>query len=349
MADPFSVEAYYSKAAQTGAEVLTAGYSVAGRPILVLRRRGEPQGVTILFVARIHGNEPAPTQAVLDLFSQHSATRATLVAVLLANPDGAALYHTLWQERPEPSWRNAFQEARVNAAGVDLNRDWFKLSQPETLALQRFIFSLRPQFVIDHHEFYWKDGYPPKYPTEDPDGFLATLTDCPFTLASQDVQEISEQVMNHLLARLPERQGWRIVPRHFVGESRDGYDDPAFLGVYLALRGIPKLLVETWGVGCALLLLSERVAFHRSAMELAIQWVEEHQAELKLEDRFTDLALDVAGVPASTTQDLKNTLARHGIRFEIDRDKLRGRVLTREIGFVKTAYHLIVKREASSS
>jgi len=62
----FAVKRYYDQAVQTGAVVTTLGFSNEGRPIFVLKKGKGP--IKILVIARLHGNEPAPTQAVLDFF-----------------------------------------------------------------------------------------------------------------------------------------------------------------------------------------------------------------------------------------------------------------------------------------
>ena len=45
-----------------------------------------------------------------------------------------------------------FHNTRVNANGVNLNRDWFELTQPETRAVQNLITIVDPDIVMDAHE-----------------------------------------------------------------------------------------------------------------------------------------------------------------------------------------------------
>ncbi len=98
----------------------------------------------IMIIARQHGNEPAGAEAALALL-RHFATsagraevallrRVALLIIPLANPDGAAA------------------SRRTNGAGVDLNRDWRALSQPETRAIEGAFLDWRPDVVIDLHE-----------------------------------------------------------------------------------------------------------------------------------------------------------------------------------------------------
>jgi hypothetical protein len=98
----------------------------------------------LLIIARQHGNEPSGTEAVLALL-RHLATtegrpelellrRVTLLTIPMANPDGASA------------------SSRRNSAGVDLNRDWVALSQPETQAIERLYLEWLPDTVMDLHE-----------------------------------------------------------------------------------------------------------------------------------------------------------------------------------------------------
>ncbi|MGC9320504.1 MAG: M14 family zinc carboxypeptidase, partial [Armatimonadota bacterium] len=98
----------------------------------------------LMVIARQHGNEPSGTEAALALLrhlaeSDGPAERAllrreALLIIPMANPDGAA------------------RSSRRNAAGVDLNRDWQALSQPETRAIEAAFETWRPDAVVDLHE-----------------------------------------------------------------------------------------------------------------------------------------------------------------------------------------------------
>ena len=66
--------------------------------------------------------------------------RVVIVLVPVANPDGFSRFR------------------RLNGRGVDLNRDWSDADQPETAAISKLVSSLRPQVVVDAHE--WLDSSP---------------------------------------------------------------------------------------------------------------------------------------------------------------------------------------------
>ncbi len=98
----------------------------------------------LLIIARQHGNETSGTEAAMALLQHMARTegprerallrRVALLVVPMANPDGAAAGR------------------RANARGVDLNRDWAALSQPETRALEAAFLDWRPDVVVDLHE-----------------------------------------------------------------------------------------------------------------------------------------------------------------------------------------------------
>jgi hypothetical protein len=342
----FSIKRYSELASKVGATIITIGHSAQNRPINVLKKGSGK--LKVLFVTRIHGNEPATTEALLEFFEENSFDNIELYGIYLANPDGAALYEDLWSKNTEAFWQNNFNDARLNANQMDINRDWLELSQKETQAIQKFILTLRPDFAADFHEYYWSDkGYPPKYPTDDKDGFLATMTDAPFFGADNYVKDLSEQTMNYLINKLENDFEWKIKTRHFIGEPQNTYSNPTFLGVYLALRGIPKLLVETWGVACSTLLLDKRIAFHKKAMRYLIEWIDINQSKFyskpesleKIEYHFEDT--DQYKINA-----FKYKLDLHGIKYEMkNNENIIIYCSSLEIGFINTIHYLIYKRE----
>lgn len=98
----------------------------------------------LMIIARQHGSEPAGTEAAMALLRYFAAAegraetalleRVALLIIPMANPDGATAGR------------------RGNSAGVDLNRDWGALSQPETRAIEGVFLEWRPDVVIDLHE-----------------------------------------------------------------------------------------------------------------------------------------------------------------------------------------------------
>ena len=343
--EEFSIKRYYEDSLKTGAEILTIGYSEQNRPINVLKKgSGE---IKVLFVARIHGSEPATTDALLKFFTENTFDDIEVYGIFLANPDGAALYEQLWLKKPEPYWENSHIDARANSNQVDINRDWLNLSQKETQAIQNFLIELKPHFVADHHEYYWSDkGYPPKLPTDDEDGFMATMTDAHFKWTNEFVKNISEETMNYLLEKLSKDLD-SIKLRHFLGEPIGDYENPIFLGIYLALRGFPKLLVETWGVACSTYRLEKRIEFHKKAMGYVIEWLRNNKSKIlsKPETKET-VQFNIKDFDQNKVKNFLDKLCLHKIKYEIFNDEnIIVSCSTLEVGFIKTIYYLLIEKE----
>jgi len=129
-------------------KVSVIGSSVRGRSIVMAQvcdPKADPSTVQRLFViCRQHGDEPATTEAMLNLIeilvkAQDDSTKDILSKVAffivpMVNPDGA----------------DAF--TRRNANNADLNRDWLKLSQPETKSVRAAIDKVNPDAILDEHE-----------------------------------------------------------------------------------------------------------------------------------------------------------------------------------------------------
>lgn len=97
----------------------------------------------IFMWSQMHGNESTTTKAVLDLlnFFIHERERSkeilescTFKIIPILNPDGAELY------------------TRVNANGIDLNRDAQNLSQPESLVLKKAYEEFAPHYCFNLHD-----------------------------------------------------------------------------------------------------------------------------------------------------------------------------------------------------
>jgi hypothetical protein len=111
------------------------GTSIEGRDI-VARSYGEGEK-RLLFVGSQHGDEPLAYE-VLQAFALSLPLNIQLAVIPSLNPDGLA------------------KAQRLNASGVDLNRDHQLLSSPETKALHQFVRTFRPHLVVDVHT------YPPR-------------------------------------------------------------------------------------------------------------------------------------------------------------------------------------------
>jgi len=122
-------------------EVKEIGKSVQGLPIESISfGKGERK---ILMWSQMHGNEATTTKAVFDLLNCIASGNAladkivsecTIKIIPMLNPDGAEAY------------------TRVNANGIDLNRDAQELSQPESVVLRSVYDDFQPDFCFNLHD-----------------------------------------------------------------------------------------------------------------------------------------------------------------------------------------------------
>ena len=137
-------------------ELRSLGWSSSGKRRIWMVRVGAPavrpsQTVKIVALFRQHGDEPATTEAALALLRRFDAggdsklrselRHVTLYIIPMVNPDGADA------------------NTRDNAQGADLNRDWGHFTQPETRDVNRAITAIRPDVVIDNHNWDASDSY----------------------------------------------------------------------------------------------------------------------------------------------------------------------------------------------
>jgi hypothetical protein len=135
----------------------------------------------------VHGDELAPADAAIrlmevllsDTSAAAAAIRDSLIVLVdpLRNPDGrrrAIAQRRQWSSRcsvnDDESYhhREAWPDGRGNHYFIDLNRDAWHLSQPESQSRAEHIISWHPQVVVDLHEMRADDTYlfsPPRPPS----------------------------------------------------------------------------------------------------------------------------------------------------------------------------------------
>ncbi len=99
--------------------------------------------VKVLFLGRVHGDEPASTEGNLYLMERllndptlaYLLERLDITFIPMGNIDGGSRLN------------------RATANSLDLNRDQSKLITPEGMALRNFYNEYAPEVVIDFHEF----------------------------------------------------------------------------------------------------------------------------------------------------------------------------------------------------
>lgn len=148
----FDQSAVVSMNSAPGVRAAVIGTSVEGRPIETWTLGGLDGRCTVLFLATIHGDEPAGTPLVFRLARElaaqtHVSASSRIVIVPVANPDGLV------------------RDRRTNRRGVDLNRNFAAsnhgtarrggstgLSEPEAEAIAQFILAERPRVIVSLHQ-----------------------------------------------------------------------------------------------------------------------------------------------------------------------------------------------------
>lgn len=147
------------EAKQNHMELEVIGESVKGRDLYLVKYMSNPENPTILFLTQQHGNEQLTTEGALE-FIKHLGTgkmkgvtdNVNVLIVPMLNPDGAMGDVDFSLEDYVASGdRNL---TRLNAVGVDLNRDHVDKIQPETKALHENVMSkYNIDYMIDlHHQ-----------------------------------------------------------------------------------------------------------------------------------------------------------------------------------------------------
>ena len=119
----------------------TIGYSVEQKSIEAITLGSG--STKILMWSQMHGNESTTTKSILDLINYFRRSEeyadeilrgCTIRIIPMLNPDGAEAY------------------TRVNANGIDLNRDAQALTQPESRVLRNCYEEFRPDYCFNLHD-----------------------------------------------------------------------------------------------------------------------------------------------------------------------------------------------------
>jgi hypothetical protein len=178
-------------------DVTLIGYSVEGRPIEVYRFGDGP--IERMIVAGMHGGYEWNTIALAGQLIVHLTEHPELV------PPDVTLF-ILRSLNPDGEARSRGVSGRVNANGVDLNRNWPTLwqsdwprdgcwryaptsagsgpaSEPETVALTGFLLTHRVDALVNYHsaaQGIFPGGQPPDPASLDLAAALAAVSDYPY-------------------------------------------------------------------------------------------------------------------------------------------------------------------------
>src|SRR5690625_5106895 len=185
-------------------------------------------GMSVLVVGSQHGSEQAGREMGLQLLRDLAFTgdpdlvdqigETTILVVPTANPDGVAA------------------NQRQNAVGVDLNRDHFDLSQPETRAVAQVLRDFRPDISIDAHEASSAPG--------DPDSSYMKIAWQRNLNVHEDIYDLNVEMIDDYLFPGLEEAGYTEYGHY--GSPGDGEDGPWFLSQNFGLRHGLGMLTESW-------------------------------------------------------------------------------------------------------
>lgn len=179
----------------------------------------------VLMWSQMHGNEATTTKGFFDflnfLVSKEPLAKAilckyTIKCIPIVNPDGAAVY------------------TRVNANAVDLNRDAFETSQPESKLLRKLLLEFQPDLAYNLHDqrtIFGTEGF--ELPATM--SFLA-----PAYNESRDFNETRLKAVKIINAMNLELQ--KHIPNQ-VGRFDDSFNINC-IGDYTTSLGIPTILFE---------------------------------------------------------------------------------------------------------
>ena len=182
--------------------------------------------LNILMWSQMHGNESTTTKAVLDLINflksgsdlaSSILKNCTLKIVPILNPDGAMAY------------------TRVNANGVDLNRDAQERTQPESIVLRKIYEDFKPNYCFNLHDqrTIFNVGNTPKPATV---SFLAPAHD-----PERSISKTRGISMQLIVAMNQELQ--KFIPGQ-VGRYDDGFNSNC-VGDTFQMLHIPTILFES--------------------------------------------------------------------------------------------------------
>ncbi len=287
------------------------GTSQQGRAMLLvtLAAPGGPSAArpTVLVLAQQHGNEPAGGEAALALIDRLAGDasglldRVNVYVMPRANPDAADRF------------------VRATASGADVNRDHLLLQTPEARAIAAVSRRVRPDVVLDLHEFTAGDRWVKKYGVvQHYDALLQ-----PATVGNLE-PSIAREATRHFLTPVRQRltaDGLRVFTYHTTSPdpsdrvvSAGGVQPDTGRNVN-GLRQAVSLLIETRGVGVGRAHLGRRVHTHVAAALTVVGQAAARGSRLLAVTRAADAAVTAAACAGLLTVAAEHTPTRMPMTF----------------------------------
>ncbi len=289
----------------------TIGRSQDGRAMVLvtLSAPGGPSAArpSVFILAQQHGNEPAGGEAALALIERLAGPEAALLdrvnvyVIPRANPDGAERF------------------ARATSSGIDVNRDHLLLQTPEAGAIAAVTRRVRPDVVLDLHEFTAGDRWVRKYGVmQKYDALLQAAT-----VGNLDpiIAREAEQAFLAPVRRALAREDLQVFGYHTT--SPDPADKVVSAGGVQpdtgrnvnGLRQAVSLLIETRGVGLGRAHYARRVHTHVVAALTVIRQAAARGPQLLAATRTADAAVSAAACTGMLTVAAEHTPARMTMTF----------------------------------
>jgi hypothetical protein len=307
-------EAFVTAVAARAPQTVTVehvGTSQQGRAMLLvtLAAPGGPSAArpSVLVLAQQHGNEPAGGEAALALVDRLAGDgsglldRVNVYVMPRANPDAAERF------------------VRATASGADVNRDHLLLQTPEARAIAAVSRRVRPDVVLDLHEFTAGDRWVKKYGVvQHYDALLQ-----PATVGNLE-PSIAREAARHFLAPVRQRltaEGLRVFTYHTTSPdpadrvvSAGGVQPDTGRNVN-GLRQAVSLLIETRGVGVGRAHLARRVHTHVTAALTVVRQAAARGPRLVAVTRAADAAVAAGACAGMLTIAAEHTPVRMPMTF----------------------------------
>lgn len=209
---------------------------------------------TVLIRSQMHGKEPAPGEAALAMIKwlagelgEELLDKINVCIIPRQNPDGAQDF------------------VRTVSDGIDPNRDNLELRSPEITAFARVRRLLKPEVIIDGHEYTVKSKE-----TRIPAGDITAQTG--FTLDNtENFKKVNLELLKAVFAGV-EKNG--LTSRYYNKCANSV--NPSISGGNTTKQGILYILLESPGIVGGLFCYARRIMAQISSMEAILRYVAEH-------------------------------------------------------------------------